>query len=159
MPQVAAISVDSLYQMVLAVPHGRPTTFRVSAVAVFDTQIVPATATNGQPEVLLSPPYNATPIARASGYGTEAAVRLRPGASMAAFTAAAVSLAKRHPGTGGRWAWALFAGSAGVSPQADVPVPLVLLIIPVALALASVIAAGPGWTAARIRPALVLRSE
>ena len=59
----------------------------------------------------------------------------------------------------GQWAWAVFAGSAGVAPQADVPVPLVLLIIPVALALANVIAAGPGWTAARIRPALTLRSE
>jgi hypothetical protein len=59
----------------------------------------------------------------------------------------------------GRWAWALLAGSAGVSAQADVPVPLVLLIIPIALALANVIAAGPGWTAARISPALVLRGE
>jgi FtsX-like permease family len=177
MPQVAAMSVDSLYQMVLPVRHGLPVTevltysspdggmgvsadrvkilqgrmfgprapgqavidpqlaalehlrpgstlrllvvpndprtgnpeigravplaFRVSAVGVFDTQIVPATATNSQPEVLLSPPYNATPIARASGYGTEAAVRLRPGASMAAFVTAAVSLAKHYPGTGG----------------------------------------------------------
>jgi len=59
----------------------------------------------------------------------------------------------------GRWAWALFAGSAGVSAQADVPVPLVLLAIPVVLLLANLIAAGPGWTAARIRPALTLRSE
>jgi ABC-type antimicrobial peptide transport system permease subunit len=59
----------------------------------------------------------------------------------------------------GRWAWALFAGSAGVSAQADVPVPLVLLAIPVTVLLANLIAAGPGWTAARIRPALTLRSE
>jgi ABC-type antimicrobial peptide transport system permease subunit len=177
LPQVAAMSVDSLYQMVLPVRHGLPVTavmtysspgggmgvsadrvkilqgrmfgpraagqavidpqlaglehlrpggtlhllaipnnpktgspeigrtvplaFRVSAVAIFDTQIVPATATNSQPTVLLSPPYNATPAARASGYGTEAAVRVRPGASMAAFTAAAVALAKRYPGTQG----------------------------------------------------------
>jgi ABC-type antimicrobial peptide transport system permease subunit len=177
LPQVAAMSVDSLYQMVLPVRHGLPATavmtysspgggmgvsadrvkilqgrmfdlraagqavidpqlaglehlrpggtlhllaipnnpktgspeigrtvplaFRVSAVAIFDTQIVPATATNSQPTVLLSPPYNATPAARASGYGTEAAVRVRPGASMAAFTAAAVALAKRYPGTQG----------------------------------------------------------
>jgi ABC-type antimicrobial peptide transport system permease subunit len=177
LPQVAAMSVDSLYQMVLPVRHGLPVSavmtysspggsmgvsadrvkilqgrmfgprtasqavidpqlagrehlspggtlhllavptdprtgrpeigravplaFRVSAVGVFDTQIVPATATNGQPTVLLSPPYNATPAARASVYGTEAAVRLRPGASMATFTAAAVALAKRYPGTNG----------------------------------------------------------
>jgi len=59
----------------------------------------------------------------------------------------------------GRWAWALFAGSAGVSGQADVPLPLVLLAIPVTLVLANLIAAGPGWDAARLRPASVLRSE
>ena len=59
----------------------------------------------------------------------------------------------------GRWAWAVFAGSAGVSGVADVPVPLVLLAIPVTLALANLIAAGPGWDAARVRPASVLRSE
>jgi ABC-type antimicrobial peptide transport system permease subunit len=59
----------------------------------------------------------------------------------------------------GRWAWAVFAGSAGVSGQADVPVLLVLLAIPVALVLANLIAAGPGWDAARVRPASVLRTE
>jgi FtsX-like permease family len=59
----------------------------------------------------------------------------------------------------GRWAWLLFAGSAGVGSQADVPVPLVLLVIPVTLVLAILIAAGPGWAAARIRPARVLRAE
>ena len=59
----------------------------------------------------------------------------------------------------GRWAWLLFAGSAGVGSEADIPVALVLLAIPVTLILANVIAAGPGWSAARIRPALILRSE
>ena len=59
----------------------------------------------------------------------------------------------------GRWSWALFAASVGVAGQADVPVPLVLLAIPAALVLANVIAAGPGWSAARIRLALILRSE
>ena len=59
----------------------------------------------------------------------------------------------------GRWAWALFAASAGVSGAADVPLPLVLLAIPVTLVLANLIAAGPGWDAARLRPASVLRSE
>jgi len=38
-------------------------------------------------------------------------------------------------------------------------VPLVLLTIPAALLLANLIAAGPGSAAARIRPALVMRSE
>jgi ABC-type antimicrobial peptide transport system permease subunit len=59
----------------------------------------------------------------------------------------------------GRWAWALFAGSVGVAGQADVPVALILLAVPAALLLADLIAAGPGWAAARIRPALILRSE
>jgi putative ABC transport system permease protein len=59
----------------------------------------------------------------------------------------------------GRWAWLLFAGSAGVGSQADVPVPLVLLVIPVTLVLAVLLAVVPGWTAARIRPTLILRSE
>ena len=59
----------------------------------------------------------------------------------------------------GRWAWALFAGSAGVSGAADVPVALVLAAVPVTLVLANLIAAGPGWDAARVRPASVLRTE
>jgi ABC-type lipoprotein release transport system permease subunit len=59
----------------------------------------------------------------------------------------------------GRWAWLVFANSAGVGSAADVPAALVLLTIPVTLILANLIAAGPGWTAARVRPALVLRSE
>ena len=59
----------------------------------------------------------------------------------------------------GRWAWAVFAGSAGVSSQASVPVAVVLLAIPATLLLANLIAAGPGWTAARVPAATVLRSE
>jgi hypothetical protein len=59
----------------------------------------------------------------------------------------------------GRWAWAVFAASAGVSGVADVPAPLVLLAVPATLALANLIAAGPGWNAARGRPASVLRTE
>jgi ABC-type lipoprotein release transport system permease subunit len=59
----------------------------------------------------------------------------------------------------GRWAWDLFAVSAGVGQEADVPVSLVLLVIPAMLLVANLIAAFPGWTAARIRPALILRTE
>lgn len=59
----------------------------------------------------------------------------------------------------GREAWTLFARSAGVAGQADVPVTLILLAVPATLLLANLIAAGPGWAAARIRPALILRSE
>jgi ABC-type antimicrobial peptide transport system permease subunit len=59
----------------------------------------------------------------------------------------------------GRWAWAYFANEAGAPAQATVPLPTVLLAIPVTLLLANIIAAWPGWTAARLRPALVLRTE
>jgi hypothetical protein len=59
----------------------------------------------------------------------------------------------------GRWAWALFADSAGVGSQPDIPLSLILLAVPVTLALATLIAAWPGWRAARIRPARVLRTE
>ena len=59
----------------------------------------------------------------------------------------------------GRWAWVVFACSAGVADRADVPVPLVLAAIPATVLLANLIAVGPGWTAARIPAATVLRSE
>ena len=60
---------------------------------------------------------------------------------------------------GGRWAWALFAGSVGVSPGATVPISAVLLMIPTALLLANTIAVGPGWAAAQIKSAITLRNE
>jgi hypothetical protein len=59
----------------------------------------------------------------------------------------------------GRWAWTFFANAAGVPAAPTVPVTAVLLAIPVTLALANLIAAWPGWTAARLRPAAVLRAE
>jgi hypothetical protein len=59
----------------------------------------------------------------------------------------------------GRWAWAYFANAAGAPADASVPLTAVLLAIPVTLALAIAIAAWPGWTAARLRPAAVLRAE
>jgi hypothetical protein len=59
----------------------------------------------------------------------------------------------------GRWSWVLFAGSVGVSGDAAIPMLLVLAAIPVTLLLATAIVAGPGWAAARVRPALILRAE
>ena len=59
----------------------------------------------------------------------------------------------------GRGAWALFAASSGVAGHADVPMPIVVAAIPVTVLLANVIAAGPGWAAARVRPAAILRNE
>lgn len=60
---------------------------------------------------------------------------------------------------GGRWAWAVFAGSVGVGSSATVPLSAVALMIPIALLLANAIAVGPGWAAAQIKPAITLRNE
>jgi ABC-type antimicrobial peptide transport system permease subunit len=59
----------------------------------------------------------------------------------------------------GRQAWAFFANAAGVSAQPDVPLPLILLAIPATLLLANLIATWPAWTAARVHPAIALRTE
>ena len=59
----------------------------------------------------------------------------------------------------GRWSWALFAESVGVAPSAQVPLPLVLAEIAAALLVGIITAAIPGRTAARTRPAAVLRTE
>jgi hypothetical protein len=59
----------------------------------------------------------------------------------------------------GRWAWVLFANTAGVATQATVQVSLVLLAIPATLVVTNLIAVWPGWRAARLRPAQVLRAE
>ena len=50
-----------------------PLAFRVSAVVVFDNQIVPSGA-NSEPMVLLSPPFADTRAAQSFSYGTQAGV-------------------------------------------------------------------------------------
>ena len=95
-----------------------------------------------------------------SGRPEPEAVGLRVAAWQATALAAAALVIGLPLGVlAGRWAWAVFAGSAGVSAVADVPAPLVLLAVPATLALANLIAAGPGWNAAQGRPASVLRTE
>jgi ABC-type antimicrobial peptide transport system permease subunit len=76
-----------------------------------------------------------------------------------AFAAVALLIGLPLGVLAGRWAWAYFATTAGVATQAAVPLPAVLLAIPVTLLIANLLAAWPGWTAARLRPALVLRAE
>jgi ABC-type lipoprotein release transport system permease subunit len=73
-----------------------PLAFRVSAVVAFDSQIVPATKTNSEPMALLGSPFTRMRLARLSSEGIQTGLRLRPGASMANFLAAAAALAKRH---------------------------------------------------------------
>ena len=59
----------------------------------------------------------------------------------------------------GNVAWLTFANQLGVVPDATTSVSLVATLIPVVLITANLAAALPGQLAARIRPALVLRSE
>jgi ABC-type antimicrobial peptide transport system permease subunit len=76
-----------------------------------------------------------------------------------AFAAVALLIGLPLGVIAGRWAWAVFASAAGVSTAATVPLATVLLAIPATLLAANLIAAAPGWEAARLRPALVLRTE
>jgi hypothetical protein len=73
-----------------------PLSFRVAAVGVFDDQVVGTTATTAQPRVLLSAPFAATDQAVAMINLPEAAVRLRPGASMTVFLRDADGLRQRY---------------------------------------------------------------
>ncbi len=81
--------------------HPVPLAFRVSAVAAFDDQVVPAPGLGGAPRVLLSPGFWRDGAGRRFGPGDAANVRLRPGASLASFRTAARALARRYPSAGG----------------------------------------------------------
>jgi predicted lysophospholipase L1 biosynthesis ABC-type transport system permease subunit len=59
----------------------------------------------------------------------------------------------------GRMAWTFFATHSGIVPSPAVPALLVALALPATLAAANVLATVPGRSAARTRPALVLRTE
>jgi len=59
----------------------------------------------------------------------------------------------------GRWTWALFARDLGIPAAAITPLPLVLLMAPAVILIANTVAFWPGRTAARHKPAEVLRTE
>jgi ABC-type lipoprotein release transport system permease subunit len=59
----------------------------------------------------------------------------------------------------GRWAWNLIStGIGSVSPPIT-PAGLIIVVAVATLALANLTAAAPGWAAARVAPAVVLRNE
>ena len=106
----------------LVVPHSAtgsaepqravPMSFRVTAIAVFDHQIVPVNQADAEPAALLSPAFTRTTAARAASFGNQAAVRLRPGAARPPFVRAATALARRYPGTQGLYVVDLTARTA-----------------------------------------------
>jgi predicted lysophospholipase L1 biosynthesis ABC-type transport system permease subunit len=59
----------------------------------------------------------------------------------------------------GRWAWYLVASGIGSVSPATVPAIAIAVIVPGTLLVANGIATAPAWSAARIPPAVVLRSE
>src|SRR6266542_2919351 len=74
-----------------------PLAFRVSAIVVFDDQIISSTEEHGAPRALLSPAFARTPAARSfNPAGGGANLTLRPGADRAAFAQAAGALAARY---------------------------------------------------------------
>jgi hypothetical protein len=74
--------------------------FRVSAVVAFDDQVVPSPGLAAAPRVLLSPAFWRSGAGHGFGPGDAAGVRLRPGASVASFSAAARALARQYPAAG-----------------------------------------------------------
>lgn len=58
----------------------------------------------------------------------------------------------------GRWAWRLFAEELGVLPEAATSLWSLFLVVLTTFVLANLVAAVPGWLAARTRPAVVLRA-
>jgi predicted RNA-binding Zn ribbon-like protein len=59
----------------------------------------------------------------------------------------------------GRWLWRAIADQLGIVAAPRLPILAVVVMVPAALVVANVAAAVPGWLAARVRPADVLRSE
>jgi hypothetical protein len=72
--------------------------FKVTGIAVFDSQVVSSVALASAPTALLSPPFAATAAARSAPCCEEAAVRLRPGADQLARQYAGT---RQQQGTGG----------------------------------------------------------
>lgn len=59
----------------------------------------------------------------------------------------------------GRWSWSILAGAVGVARDPLVPAVGLAVVVPTALLIASAVAAVTGLSAARTRPAVVLREQ
>ncbi len=59
----------------------------------------------------------------------------------------------------GRWVWVLVARGPGVQDDAAIPVAALAALVPAALLFGALVAALPGRSAARLRPAVALRAE
>ena len=59
----------------------------------------------------------------------------------------------------GRWAWNVAASEISSTAPAAIPALALVLVVPGALIVANLVAAGPGWVAARVAPAVTLRTD
>ena len=76
-----------------------------------------------------------------------------------AFAVVALALGLPLGLAAGRWLWRAIADQLGIVPAPRLPILAVLVMFPAVLVVANVAAVVPGWLAARVRPADVLRSE
>ena len=82
-----------------------PVSFRVTAVVVFDNQVVPIGGGSGSGNIEPTALVSSFPVPGAvttMSYGNAADVRLRPGATVASLTRAATALAQRYKDTSGQ---------------------------------------------------------
>jgi hypothetical protein len=97
---------------VLGIPNGQGGTpdyskavtyaFHVTAIVALDPQMDMQSGGYGAPAVLVSAPFAPAALASAMSYGSEAAVRLRPGVPAAEFGPAANALAGQYKDSGGQ---------------------------------------------------------
>jgi ABC-type antimicrobial peptide transport system permease subunit len=59
----------------------------------------------------------------------------------------------------GRWAWDAVANGLGSSAPTIVPALALAAVVPCVLVVANLIAAAPGWSAARVPPVTAMRAE
>jgi len=97
-------------------------------------------------------------ILRALGF-TRGQVRRAAAWQAVTLTAAALAIGIPAGAVFGRAAWLIFARHLGIVPAPDVPLPWFAVLTPIALGLAVAIAALTGESAARAKPAHLLRSE
>jgi hypothetical protein len=160
LPQVAAMSANLLDQFALPVTHGDPDSPVQAWLTPRGAYGVPAA---DRVKILSGQPFDRDAAGQAmidqqmAGFTRSQVLRVVAWEA-SAFAAVAVLAGLPAGIAAGRLAWALFADSAGVSGHAAIPLPLVLLTVPVTLLVANLIAVAPGWRAARVRPAAVLRA-
>jgi hypothetical protein len=78
-----------------------PLTFDVTGVVVFDSQIVPVSQSDAEPQLLLTPAFYRTKSGRTLPGADGAYILLRPSASIASFDRQITQLAGRIPSAGG----------------------------------------------------------